>query len=423
MLGALFAQLGGVEWGARAVVAVYVALLPLSAAHLCRAAGRSGWWGLLLVPFTFEFNLAWGFTAYCFAAMLLLWLLAASLPEAPSRPRMLLAASLALLLGWTHPQVAAVGTGLCVYLALFASDTRDRVRHVATGLLCLTVPVVWLSSASGAASDNFAGGIQYEDLSVLLQRLATYSVDTLPGPLEQGLLLVALVLAALSWIGRPEPLDWSQRKLLIIPLTCAAMYFVAPFNMSGQAVCQRMPYLALIFMPLLLAPRWPSRGLKALLVAMALLGSMHTGTALVGFDLEARQGLQPLINAAPRGQRTLYVPYDVRSAFVNHPAYAHAGAWLTLRRGGVYATNFDRLTVRYRPQVDRKGTIMGHEYRLYSHYEKTGKPLPLSAKQVAYWNLHLVRMPSDMPMSPVETTDPSTRVVGFAPPWTLTQTR
>ena len=424
-LGALFAPLLGVEAGARAVLALYVFALPLAAAWLCRETGRSPWWGLAITPFTYEFNLSWGFTAYCFAGLVLLAVMAACAraTRTSANRDWALALGLALLLGWTHPQVAAVSTGLCVYLTLFAPTRGTKLRLVAVGAISFSIPLIWLLSASGAASDNFAGGLQYEALPVLLERLLLYSVDTLPGYTEEALLALVLLLLAASWSARPGVWGWDQRKLLIIPLTCFAMYFVAPFNLSGQAVCQRMPYLTLLFLPLLAAPCHPGRYVKGALLGIALLGATQTASALVGFDAEAQPGLQAMIERAPRGARTLYVPYDVDSDWVRTPGYSHVGALLTLRRGGVYATNFDRLTIRYRSHVDREGTIMGHEYALYTAFRERRKVIKLKARQVAWWDLHLVRLPAEQPVSPTDLPHRAVEVLGFESPWSLTRPR
>src|SRR5262249_8949981 len=122
-----FVGLVGVEVASRVPLFLYVAALPATSALLARAAGRSGVWGLALAAFALEFNLSWGFVAYCLGGVLLQVVLAcALLAERSARPGRLFAAqaAVAFVLGFTHPQVAAAAVGACALLALLGPARR-----------------------------------------------------------------------------------------------------------------------------------------------------------------------------------------------------------------------------------------------------------------------------------------------------------
>src|SRR5215470_14349529 len=122
-----FVGLLGVEAASRVPVFLYVAALPATSTLLARAAGRSGVWGLALAAFALEFNLSWGFVAYRLGGVLLQVVLACALfAERSPRPAPLAAAQagVALVLGFTHPQVAVAAAGACAILALLGPARR-----------------------------------------------------------------------------------------------------------------------------------------------------------------------------------------------------------------------------------------------------------------------------------------------------------
>jgi hypothetical protein len=98
------------------------------------------------------------------------------------------------------------------------------------------------------------------------------------------------------------------------------------------------------------------------------------------------------------------------SPWVRGPVYAHAGAWLVLARGGVYAEHFERLTSRYSEQVPREQLLLRTDF----------EPVRTLAKResVEFWNVLLVRWPKGPGPLPVAGPSDGYRMEA-APPFTL----
>ena len=95
-----------VDAAARVFLSLYVLALPWAAMALARALGRPPALGLFAIPLALNANLYYGFIAYCWSVVLLLWALAL-LARQLDDPRAARGAGLALLAGalfFTHVQ-------------------------------------------------------------------------------------------------------------------------------------------------------------------------------------------------------------------------------------------------------------------------------------------------------------------------------
>jgi hypothetical protein len=424
VLAGLAAPLLGAEAATRAVIALYALGLPLAGGFAARASGRSGWWGLLLVPFVLEFNLAYGFVAYCLGGMLLLLAIGAALrAESGGRGWLLLEAAAALAIGWTHPQIAVAVVGWCAGLALLNRGGRRRLAVFAASLPALLPSALWFAHPDQAAT-AFGSPPEFAGFGELLRDLPGFSVDVFPGPVEELLALAALGLVAATWFRQRRP-ALRDARFALAAAGFLVLYFVTPFSWNGQAVCQRMPYLALLCLPLLPPVGVaPGRGARVALVVVALAGALNTGLALFGFDRETAPALDRLADELPEGARLAYAGYDVHSAWVHAPAYLHAGAWLTLRRGGVYAFHFNRLVSRYRDVVPADQTMVQKELYYSRKLRDTGRPPVVRRDQLAFWDAILIRWPPHMdPILPVAVQPPEIAGLDQAGPWGLLRLR
>jgi hypothetical protein len=400
LLARPFVGLLGVEMASRIPVFLYVAALPSTSALLARAAGRSGTWGLLLAAFALEANLEWGFVAYCLGGILIQVVLALALfAERTRRPWPMLAAQAlaAAVLGFTHPQSAAAGVACCALVALLGPRGR-RLAIAAASVPALVPGLVYFATNPGALGGavSFAGPVE------LIRRLPQFSIDVFDGPVEEGLFACAVLLLALSWRGARRPTCPALRLALLVLILLAA-YLVTPFNWNGQAVCQRVPFVALLLLPGLAAPgRLPTLGARALVALVALAGAGNAALVLRAFDRETAADLDPLIAAAPSGARTIYLSYDTSWPGIHSLAYLHTGAYVTLRKGGVYAFHFNGLNTRYTDAVPRAQTMIGREGVLSRRHATLGELVLLPYEGLSFWDTVLIRYPAGVePFVPI----------------------
>jgi hypothetical protein len=402
-----FVGLIGVEAAGRVPVFLYVAALPLTTALLSRAAGRSGYWGLLLAAFALEFNLAWGFVAYCLAGLLLQIVLACALyVEQARRPLFILGAEAlaATALGFTHPQVAAAAVGGSVLLAAFGPrGVRGRRAGVVAASFAALVPsLVYFSDPANAAVFRLQGGMKFAHVGELLRRLPEFSIDVFDGPVEEALFACGALLLLLSWRAAPR-VSFTGSRLPLLGVGFLLTYFVAPFDWNGQALAQRMPFLALLCLPGFAAPgRTPGLLVRAIIGIIAVVGVGNAMMLLRQFDRETAAELDPLTALAPPGAKTAYLAYDASWAGIHSLPHLHTGAYVTLRQGGVYAFHFNLLNTRYRDKVPFDQTLIGRELVLSRRYSSKREIVTLSPAQLSFWDTVLVRFPrDDEPFMPV----------------------
>ena len=402
-----FVGLLGVEAAGRLPVFLYVASLPLTSAMLARAAGRSGYWGLLLVAFALEFNLAWGFVAYCLAGVLLQIVLACALySERARRPWIPVGAQAlaATVLGFTHPQMAVLALGGCVFLAI-AGKREIRPRRavsVLAGLPALVPSLVYFWDPAHASMFRGGSGVTFASAGELLRRLPEFSIDVFDGHVEEALLACAIGLLLLSWRGARRP-SFTAMRVPLLGIAFLVAYFVAPFDWNGQALAQRMPFATLLCLPAFAAPdRFPSLPIRATIVAIAVVGAGNATMVLRVFNRETAADLEPLLDSAPAGAKTVYLAYDTAWPGIRSQPYLHTGAYVALRQGGVYAFHFNRLNTMYRPVVPLGQTLIGREFALSRRYASNGEIVLRRREDLWFWDTVLVRFPrEDEPFVPV----------------------
>jgi hypothetical protein len=414
-LGALFAPLFGVAAGARLVVSLYLFALPLVSLYLCRVSGRSPWFALLLVPFLFELNLRYGFVSYCLAG--LLWLLCIALAMRAEQldqarwPLALLALA-ALALGFTHAQTTVISAASVLGVSLLGPARGLRKLAVSAAGSTGSIPLaLWLARPEQVKT-AFGGPPFFALPTDVLQRLPALTFDAFPDHIDTMLFVLAVCVLGLAWLVVRERPSLAEARPLLLGGGALLGAFVLPWEWNGQAVCQRMPYLCLIALPACMPPRCaPSRRLVALLVALGGVGCLHTAIAVAAFDADTRETLGDLIPRVPAEARVAYFAVDdMQSPWVKGPAYAHAGAWITLARGGVYAEHFERLTSRYSELVPKDQRLTRKDFAPVT------RPVPRAS--VSFWKVLLVRSPRAPGPLPVSGPGDDWQQV-VRPPWTL----
>jgi hypothetical protein len=315
----------------------------------------------------------------------------------------------ATVLGFTHPQTAVIAVGACALVSLLSPDRGAATRARRAGVVLASLPalvpsLVYFADGKRAAAFQAAKGLTFASLGSAIENLPRFSIDALDGPVEEVLFVCVVGLVALSWRAVPRPSIGAMR-LALLALGFLVAYFVTPFDWNGQAVCQRMPFLVLLCLPGLAAPgRAPGRLLRGAFVAIAVVGAGNAAMTLSAFNLHTRAELDPLLASAPPNQRTIYLAYDTSWPGIRSEPYLHTGAYLTLRGGGAYAFNFNRLNTRYRDGVPLDQLMIGQEFALSRRFRK-GERVTLSRKRVAFWDAALVRFGhDDEPLVPVAAT-------------------
>lgn len=402
VLAGLAAPLLGAELGVRMVLTLYALLLPLLGGLAARGFGRSGWWGVPLAGFVYEPNLAWGLIAWCVSGALLLGVLAlAARAERAADPMRWLAglAALSAVLGWTHPQMAVGAWGLVLLLQLARRDLRRGAQIVAAATLALVPTVVWFASPA-RAHEAFGSAPRFASPAVGIRHLLDCTVDVLPGTVERWSLLLFLGLVAGSWLNAKRP-PWEQLRVNVLAGAVLLLYFVAPWEWNGQTVAQRLPYIVLLLVPCCAAPgRTPTWWVRGALVGVGLLAALNTAVHLRQFDREAAASLDPLEAATPAGARLMPAVYDPHSEWVRIPVYLHAAAWITARKGGIYAFHYNRLTSHYRPLVPRAQVLTSPDFFWAKSLEAGGDLVFVDPDAVSFWDTVVARFPEGRPPFP-----------------------
>ena len=147
-----------VDVAARVFLSLYVVALPFAAMALARALGRPPAVALLVIPLALNANLYYGFIAYCWSVVLMLWALAL-LARQLDAPRAARGAGLALLAGalfFTHVQsfaflllAAARRLAVCIGRRRSPLAARSpRVARSSPATLALFLPWLYLSTTT-----------------------------------------------------------------------------------------------------------------------------------------------------------------------------------------------------------------------------------------------------------------------------------
>ena len=369
-----------VDAAARVFLTLYVFALPWATMALARALGRAPSLGLLVIPLALNANLYFGFIAYCWSVVVLLWALAllARQLDAPSARR---AGGLALLAGvlfFCHVQSFAF---LLLAAPVLAFCTEGRARRLLRAwpllpaTLILFVPWLYLSTTPRPGADRYFPPLddprpKYE---ATLARL-TGLPDAIAGAYQDGsddwiLAAWAIAVAAAIVVGRHAE---TTPVAPVLALTGAALacYFVLPVSIQGQwNIAERFAWTAALLSPLLArkAPRWAPVATIALAAVTAGNAAWHHAR----FDREA-EGFDEALASLPRGARVMGLIYDSRGAVMQRWPYLHFEQYAIVRNGGYAAHSFAAnapLPVGLRPgaRVVAQGVWRPDQFRYDAH--------------------------------------------------------
>jgi hypothetical protein len=401
-----------VDVAARVFLSLYALALPWAAMALARALGRAPALGLLAAPLALNANLYYGFIAYCWSVVGLLWavaLLARQL-DAPHGRR---AAGLALLscaLFFTHVQSFAfllLAAGVLVLVvvierggaaphppnppralrqrdsgsraadALLAVSRRAlRAWPLAPATLALFLPWLYLSTTTQPGRERYFPALddpraKYEAPLQRLTGLPAAVAGSYQDGTDDALLAAwAAVVVAATVAARVRPVErpaWSAAALLVAALVC---YFALPISIQGQwNIAPRFAWTAALLLPLLIprAPRWLPAAAVALAGATAANAAWHHAR----FDREAGP-FDRALAALPRGARVLGLIYDSRGRVLERWPYLHFAQYAVVDGGGMAAHSFTAnapLPVRLRPEarVPAPGVWRPDEFRYDAH--------------------------------------------------------
>ena len=371
-----------VDVAARVFLTLYVVALPWATMALSRALGRAPALGLLAAPLALNANLYYGFVAYCWSVVLLLWALAL-LARQLDAPRAGRAAGLGLLAGalfFTHVQSFAFLLLAAAVLAWCgAAPAWRRILRtwpLAPATLLLFVPWLYVSTTMRPGVDRYFAPLddprpKYE---APLRRVSGF-----PGAIagsyqdrsDDWLLAAwAIVAAAAVLAARREAAESSAAP--VVGLTAAALtcYFVLPVAIQGQwNIAQRFAWTAALLVPLLArrSPRWLPAATLALAAATACNAAWHHAR----FDREA-EGFDGALASLPQGARVLGLIYDSRGKIMERWPYLHFEQYAIVHGGGYAAHSFAAnapLPVRLRPgaRVPAPSVWRPYEFRYDEH--------------------------------------------------------
>jgi hypothetical protein len=369
-----------VDVAARVFLSLYVVALPWAAMALARALHRPPAVGLLAVPLALNANLYYGFIAYCWSVVLLLWGLAL-LARQLDAPRAARAAALALLAGalfFTHVQsfaflllaapILGVIGGVPIWRRLL------RAWPLAPAALVFFLPWLYLSTTTQPGTERYFPPLedQRAKYEAPLQRLAGLP-GAVAGSYQDGsddwlLGAWAVVVAAALWAARGEGAHGRGGSALAI--AALACYFVLPISIQGQwNIAPRFAWTVALLLPLLI--RRTSRGFPAAALALAAATAANAAWHHVRFDREAGP-FDRALAALPPGARVLGLIHDSRGGVLERWPYLHFEQYAVVRGGGVAAHSFTAnapLPVRLRPgaRVPAPGVWQPGEFRYDVH--------------------------------------------------------
>lgn len=385
------------ELANRSLLAAGAVAVPLATASFLRAAGRDPRWAVFAVPLAFHTNLFFGFTTFALSVPAFVWALGLSLRRVRGEPGGAALAAAAAAVFLCHAQ-AYLLLGLCV-LALLAVEWRGvgwALRRAAPFAPSLLLFAVWAfdsfvephaAGVSGHTPEwrNYgtaAGLGAVWERPVDLVRLAPERLlgafnDGSDRTLGAALLGLFLLAAALTrWprgaevpsgreaAGSPGALRAFLRAHPgeLLCLLSLAAYFLTPFQIAGQwYLSPRYLIFAALLAPSFLRAAGGRRRLLLLpAAAIALAAAVNTAVHVRSFQREVGP-LAEVLQAAPRGDRLLYLPFDTgaRGGFRLWP-FLHAGCYYQVLRGGDVGFSFAGLPSI--PVVYRPGQQAPHPY-------------------------------------------------------------
>jgi hypothetical protein len=381
-----------VDVAARAFLTLYVFALPWAAMALARALGRPPALGLLAVPLALNANLYYGFIAYCWSMVAMLWALAL-LARQLDAPRAARGAGLALLAGalfFTHVQSFAflllAGAVLIVIARGGAAPHPPesprvgaralRAWPLAPATLALFLPWLYLSTTARPGAERYFPPLddprpKYEDPLRRVAGLPAAVAGSYQDGTDDGLLAAwAAVVAAAALAARREPAAPAARSVFALVATALACYFALPVSIQGQwNIAPRFAWTAALLLPCLV--RRPPGWLPAATLALAAATGANAAWHHVRFDREAGP-FDRALASLPRGARVLGLIYDPRGQVLERWPYLHFEQYAVVHGGGMAAHSFTAnapLPVRLRPaaRVPAPGVWRPDEFRYDAH--------------------------------------------------------
>ena len=378
-----------VDVAARVFLTLYVFALPWAAMALARALGRPPALGLFAVPLALNANVYYGFIAFCWSVVALLWALAL-LARQLDAPRAARAAGLGLLAGalfFTHVQSFAFLLLAAAVLACVGEEPawRRAVRAwpLAPATLALLLPWLYLSTTTRAGTERYFPSLEHPGAKyeASLERLAGFPA-AVSGSYQDGtddwlLAFWAVAVAAAAWSARRDPQGTPTRSTLALTVAAVACYFALPVSIQGQwNIAQRFAWIAVLLLPSIIpaSPRWLPGATLALAAATATNAAWHHAR----FDREAAPFDRALATLPP-GARVLGLIYDPRGQVLERWPYLHFEQYAVVHAGGMAAHSFTanaplpvRLRARARvpePRVWHPGEFRYDEHgRFFDHF-------------------------------------------------------
>ena len=394
------AGIGGIEWAARLLLSLSVALLPLSALHLLRAIGHSRWLVLGVFAWSLSGDFFAGALPWLLALPLLLWLLAAhiALHRRPGLGRAMGVSVLFALVVLAHPLAGLVAACLLPVVGAVAGARngwrRALLWPLREAIVCLPALILvmpWVGDTllrlrTGVDANHLTPmGAMAQLFSRMFSQFSATSGEIgglpelllqRPGELVSGLWLFGYglwLVAALRGDDRPLDLGASVTASPAAPsdaaadqaprvdgsawmrwtlATAAAVYLVLPQQIRGPAIgAEISPHLVVLLavlavLALPLRPlradarvRWRARlGAACLILAAVIMSLQTTGTFLL-----ARTGygsLRAAYGAIPSQRRVLTLRSSRGSPWLRQPVFDHLGAYYPIVQGGRVAEGF-----------------------------------------------------------------------------------
>ncbi len=319
---------------------------PLGVLALLRALRKPAWLGLLALPLVYNRAVFWG--ALQFNCVLGLALFACAQLATPRRSWRSegLAAATVVAVVLTNPYGVMLVIGFAGLLGVLG-DRRGLAQHwLSLGMLALGV-AAWLWVGNG----SFAPGTYYSE--PLMKRLVHFGGEILGGyrgPSEDLLLLAWLALWLLFSVDtvpvtrrRWRALAPAARAVCVLPLVCAALYFVLPTHTAyAKAIHFRFALLAAAWLPLAAGPSVLARRpqlARAGLISLALATLALAWVQLARFDREA-SGFEAVLERLPERPNVLALTFDRNGRVMRTDPYLHFLAYAQARRGGLIAASF-----------------------------------------------------------------------------------
>jgi hypothetical protein len=361
----LLAYVVDVELANKLLCAAALIATPYAARGLLQALGKDSRLALLTFPLAYNAHLILGFFNFVAAIPLSLYGVTLALRQrrAYSRGRALLLSLIAVLCFYSHVVPFALMV-VGIVLVSMSLDWRRSAAALVPLLPSALCALVWLgSSPAGRATLTAAGGAQrgpkpeFMPARAALEQVPRWLTDVLTGDRDLWILeawcalcaLVLLIALVELVLGRreraPDALAAnSVARLLLLPLLCAVLYFVAPTSYDWiWPIAQRFPLLALIWLVIAL-PRFVFARTPVLALAVVLsAASFHfVGTAFAAFERDevSASDFEHALDAIPKGERVVGLIFDRGSSYVAFSPFIHYVAYYQARKGGAVMFTF-----------------------------------------------------------------------------------